>query len=63
MKNLEKGLAGKKVLLALLIFASICSVLEVIIAIRTNRMNAFTPMALIFTNLAIIVDAKEKKEN
>lgn len=56
MKNLKKGWAGKKVLLALLVFASICSVLEVIIAIRTNRMNAFTPMALIFTNLAIIAD-------
>ena len=63
MKNFIKAISGKKAMYVMLVLAIICSVLEVITSLRLGTRIAFTPMALVFCNLAIWADSLKKKEN
>lgn len=62
MKTFFKVISSKKALMVVLTLASICSVLEVITSIRTGMRIAFTPMTLMFVNIALWADALEKEE-
>lgn len=62
MKTFIKAITGKKAMLTMLVLVCICSVLEVITSIRMGTRIAFTPIGLIFCNLAIWADSLEKKE-
>lgn len=62
MKNFIKAISGKKAMYVVLVLACIASVLEVITSIRLGTRISFTPMGLIFCNLAIWADSLDKKE-
>jgi len=62
MKKFVKAISGKKAMYVLLVISSIFSVLEVITSIRMGTRIAFTPMAFMFTSVALWADSLEKEE-